>query len=229
MYITYNRAKKIRENKIMKRFKKITTIIVFILIIKLSSIFIINTIIKKNYQNNIYNDTLIKTLYPLNIYEPYIVFYNDGNLSFQKKNYEEAIKKYTQALEKKPPEKKVCDIRVNLSLALLKTINPENKAEILKKAKENLYKNFCASSTDDSGKSKKAEQLEEEIKELENTNFKEETNNKNKEENKEKNEIEKNIEEKLRESKKNASKNREENTKYYESLENYEYYSGKKW
>ena len=38
----------------------------------------------------------------------------------KKEKYNEAIRKYNQAINKKPPKNKICDIRINLSLAMIK-------------------------------------------------------------------------------------------------------------
>ena len=89
---------------------------------------------------------------------------------YQKGKYSKAITSYETALEKHPPIKKKCDIRINLSIALIQNINAKEKAEILEKlkeARENLYNDHCADPEDNSGESQDAETLEEAIKEME--------------------------------------------------------------
>ena len=219
----------------MKKTLNIIFIITIIILTKLLLTFSINEIIIKNYKNNIYNDKLIKSLYILNINQPYIAYYNNGNIDYKNNNFNDAIDKYNKALNKKPPQKKVCDIRINLSLAIIKTIQPTDiniALEKLENARNNLYNNNCANPINNSGYSKKAEKLEEEIKKLEkllnnnnapSTNEQEETETENP-----KKEYEK-IEKEIKQNQKEANANRQSELETYEHLEQYEYYSGKKW
>lgn len=121
----------------------------------------------RNNLNDTNNKTLVKALYLFNFNQPYIAYYNDGNILYKTEKYDQAIKKYQKALTKNPPQKRVCDIRINLSLAIIKKIdytNYETAFNELEEAKNNLYNNNCASATDSSGNSQDAEKLEEEIK-----------------------------------------------------------------
>ena len=62
----------------MKKILKIIFIILLIILIKLILSFSINEIIILNYNNKVYNKTLIKILYILNFNQPYIAYYNEG-------------------------------------------------------------------------------------------------------------------------------------------------------
>ena len=106
----------------MKKYLKYGILIIGLILLKLTFTFTLNKIIISRYNRSIY-DNMIKILYVFNFNEPYIVYYNHGNILYQQNIYAESIKKYETALQKKPPEKKVCDIRVNLSLAIIKNID----------------------------------------------------------------------------------------------------------
>lgn len=213
----------------MKKISKIIFIILSIILIKLVTTFTINEVIIRNYNNNIYNSFLIKFLYLLNFDQSYIAYYNEGNILYKTEEYDIAIEKYKKALEKNPPQNLVCDIRINLSLSMIKQIDSYDYTityNQLEEAKNNLYNNNCASPIDDNGYSQNAEILEEEIKNLQeeisnpsNTNP---PNNKKEEENYS------NIEKKLKEINKEANANRQIDMSFYENMWNGSYLE-KKW
>lgn len=223
----------------MKKILQLVLIILGIILIKLIFTFSINEIIIWNYNNNIYNTTLIKLLYPFNINQAYIVYYNDGNLLYKKEKYTEAIEKYNKAITKNPPQNKICDIRINLSLAMIKEIDNsyDYKAayDQLEDAKNNLYNNNCANSVDSSGYSQDAEKLEEEIKELQNqlnnsSNSNKKQDNEEQDDNTdEEQEDYSDIEEELKEIEKQSNANRQSDMTTYENMGDYSYYSGKRW
>lgn len=220
----------------MKKVLKVLFILVSVLLTKLVLSFSINEIIIWNYNNNIYNSTIVKSLYFLNFNQPYIAYYNEGNILYKKENYNEAINKYTKALSKNPPQNKVCDIRINLSLAMIKNINSKEYEEVynkLEEAKNNLYNNDCASPTDNSGYSQEAEKLEEEIKKLQkqlnNTSGDGDSDDSQDEEEQDSNEDYSDIEEKLKEIEKDANANRQSDLSIYENMGDYSYYDGKRW
>ena len=220
----------------MKKALKITLIIVLAILLKFIYTFVANEIIISNFNKKIYNNLLIKSLYILNFPQSYIVYYNDGNLLYNQGKFDKAIDKYKSSISKNPPQDRICDIRVNLSLAMIKNINSIDAKEvynILEEAKNNLYNDNCASKTDDSGRSKEAEQLEEEIKKLQeqietttDSNSKDnDDNNDNDEDDKE----EKELEEQLKKIESNAKNGRKEDLELDENLSDYSYYSGKRW
>ena len=124
----------------------------------------------------------------LGILEPYIAPYNEGNVFFEKKNYEQAIRCYEKALTKKPSKPEDCKVRINLALAMTLPIQPEqvndmNREEtiaILDDAIEILCENSCADHEDQSGEqidghSKDATELKEDIERLKKELLKDET------------------------------------------------------
>ena len=220
----------------MKKTIKISFLILLIIFIKLLSTFLINQIIIYNYNNKIYNNNLIKILYLFNFNQSYIVYYNDGNLKYRNNEFENAINKYNDALKRNPPKKRICDIRINLTLATLQTIDKNSsKNEVINKleeAKKILLENNCASLDGTSGESNEAEDLkqeidkiEEEIKNGSNNNSNNNNGNSQTEDENQYNDIEQQIKEK----EKNSNASRQSNMSTYENLNNYEYYKGKKW
>lgn len=218
----------------MKKSLKILLIFLCIILFKFITTYTINEIIIFNYNHNIFNSLLVKSLYIFNFNQSYIAYYNDGNILYQNQKYDIAIKKYQKALEKKPPQNKVCDVRINLSLSIIKQIDTSDYKtafDQLEEAKSNLYNNNCASQIDNSGYSKDAEQLEEEIKTLQNqlNNSSNDSQPDNDDDNNKEEEIDSNIEEQLKEIEKNSNASRQSDIQDYENLGDYSYYSGKKW
>ncbi len=218
----------------MKKSLKILLIFLWIILFKFITTYTINEIIIFNYNHNIFNSLLVKSLYIFNFNQSYIAYYNDGNILYQNQKYDIAIKKYQKALEKKPPQNKVCDVRINLSLSIIKQIDTSDYKtafDQLEEAKSNLYNNNCASQIDNSGYSKDAEQLEDEIKTLQNqlNNSSNNSQHDNDDDNNKEEDIDSNIEEQLKEIEKNSNASRQSDIQDYENLGDYSYYSGKKW
>lgn len=216
----------------MKKILKLILIIIIIILVKLVLSFMINELIINNYNNKIYNSNLVKVLYLFNYNEPYIVYYNHGNILVQKKDYDKAITKYNDALNKKPPQKRICDIRINLSIAMIKNIKSKDYNTVyneLEKAKNNLYNNKCANSIDDNGYSKEAEKLEKEIRQLQENLGNNTDPLPNEPDSDEPNEPKEDpeLEGKLDELKKRGRSNREKELPNYDG--NGSYYTGKKW
>ena len=215
----------------MRKLLKVLVVIFSILLFKFIFTYTINEIIIDNYNASKYDSKLIKFLYVFNINEPYIVYYNDGNILYRKKKYDEAIKKYDEALEKNVPEKRVCDIRINKSLAMVYKIKSKDKEKIyneLEVAKKNLYEDGCANPNDDNGKSADAEKLEEEIKKLqdeldkENPDDPDNGNDNNEDDTPD-------VEDIIKERERKANSSRQDDIANSEYIGHYEYYSGKKW
>ena len=216
----------------MKKILKLVFIIIIIILVKLVLSFIINELIINNYNNKVYNSNLVKVLYLFNYNEPYIVYYNNGNILYQKKKYDKAITKYNEAISKKPPQKRICDIRINLSIAMVKNIKSNDYNTVyneLEKAKNNLYNNKCANSIDDNGYSKEAEQLEKEIRQLQENLGSNTDPNPDKPDPDEPSDPKEDpeIENKLGEIEKRGRANREKDLPNYDGNESY--YTGKKW
>lgn len=102
-------------------------------------------------------DSNYKTLKILNVFEGYVVHYNEGNQYYQKGEYENAIKCYDKALEARPrpvnEEGPDCDIRINKVLAMVynlgddydKAENKEASLKVLYECKDILIDKDCAS------------------------------------------------------------------------------------
>lgn len=220
----------------MKKVFKVLIVIFSIILLKLIFTFTINEIVKFNFNHNRYNSKLVKLLYVLNINESYIAYYNDGNISYKKGDYDSAITSYEEALERKPPRKRVCDVRINMSLAIIYNINTNDKKYInseLEEAKKVLYKDGCANIDDDNGYSEDAEKLEEEIKKLQeqlNNSSNSSDDDQNQDDNtNDDNTKTKEIEEKLKQIQKDANRSRKDDMNDTEYIGNYKYYSGKRW
>lgn len=147
-------------------------IIIILLIIFLLVRFLINYNYVSNYGMEEFSKDDLKPLLFGNISESYIVYYNRGNIEFDNGNYDSAITEYNLALEKNPPKKKECNIRINLAFAMLKKLNFGDRAteekknkliEELEKAKEVLTEKGCAHENDNNGHSKDAQTLKNDI------------------------------------------------------------------
>ncbi len=146
--------------------------LVGLILSKFAFTFVYNEWVISKYEEKDYSENF-SLLEMLNITEPYIVFYNNGNVQYQLKNYEEAIRYYEEALEKDPPEGKECPVRINLALAKLGLLgndcfsreNIDDTIELLEECLEILSEEECATDDGD-GHDNRAQRLYDEIKEL---------------------------------------------------------------
>ncbi len=217
----------------MRKIVKYLLLVWMLLFVKLLVTFFVNEIVIVNYHKEIYQLNLLSGLSFLNFPESYIAPYNYGNVLYQLGQYNEAILKYKNSLTKNPPQKRVCDIRINLSLAMLKNIQPSNANSLSKliEARKNLYEDQCAHEFDDDGYSRKAEELEEQIRKLEKEVNKDNNHSQDDDKQEEKDETKdfSSLEEKLKENEKKANASRQEETILNEGFNNETYYSGKRW
>lgn len=219
----------------MKKTLKITLIFLIIIFSKLLITYIMNEYIIINYNKGQFKDNIIKILKVFNTNEPYIVYYNEGNIFYQKGDYEKAINNYDIAINKHPKKNRICDIRINKTLAMIKLINYDTKEEVLKslkEARENLYNDNCAHEEDDNGDSQDAEQLEKIIKDAEeqiNNGKQEQNNNSKPNDNEISSKEEKSLEKQLEELEKQSNSSRQSDLDSFQELENYDYYPGKRW
>lgn len=147
-------------------------IVMVLLCGKLAFNYIYNAFVIYRYHQYDYSVN-VKPLLVLNWSEPYIAYYNQGNVCYKNDSFEDAIASYERALELHPPEEKECAIRINLALAMLETMEEDYSApeyvdislEILRGAREILLENGCASENGD-GHSETAERLKKEIEAL---------------------------------------------------------------
>ena len=220
----------------MKNIAKALIILFGIIFIKLTFYYLINGLTIINYNHKLYSTTLLKILYPLNINERYIVYYNEGNILYRKDSFTDAISKYDEAINANPPEKRICEIRINKSIAMVRLVNKKdsNAYTALERAKENLYEDGCANRYDDNGKSMTAEKLKNEIIKLQESldDPEEDQDSDSKEDSKKeenKQQESKTIEEKLKEIEKNAQASRNEELNQAEGMGSFDFYHGKKW
>ena len=143
-------------------------IMVGFVLLKFGASLALNEALIANINNGNYSDSLVKMLYALNLEEPYIVHYNDGIRLYKLAEFKDSQAKFEAALKNNPPEDRICDVRINLSLSMIKQIKKGdlNAKLKLQNAKDVLYEDDCASKNDNSGKSDRAEKLEQEIDEL---------------------------------------------------------------
>lgn len=178
--------------------------------------------------------------------EPYIAPYNQGNIYYQRKEYDKAIEAYQKALKKLPPHKKECKIRINMALSRLAKIdkdeitndNVDDTMKELEEITEILYKKECAKK-DGNGHNKDAQKLADEIEDfieaIKNVEAQEVEKNSDSQEEKEKekekdsqNDQEKK-EEQLKEIQKQSIQERNEEMRENSELEEYDYYNGQSW
>ncbi len=213
--------------------KKITTVGILLVTFSflwISSIYLLNEFTIRNYKKGNYRHTTFSILYALNFYQSYIDYYNEGNFYYQEGNYEKAKERYEIALTKKPSSKRVCDIRVNLSLSILKMWEKEKTTGLLEEAKQVLYQDDCAHENDNNGKSQEAEQLEEEIKQQQTSQGKEDPSNGGGDDpSNGGNPSDPSKEEEIKQQIKQNTQGRNEELRRQEESNNYEYYPGKKW
>ncbi len=127
------------------------------------------------YHNEEYLEKEEEKLLDFNYLERYIPDYNLGNAAYKKGDYNSAIAHYTEALKLNPPaEVEDCDVRINLALSYLNTIDfysittkdeRDTALFVLYKARDILLENGCASN-EGKGHDKDAQQLKEDIDRL---------------------------------------------------------------
>ncbi|MBR4671451.1 MAG: tetratricopeptide repeat protein [Butyrivibrio sp.] len=133
---------------------------------------IINHGFVKAYKDDVYKTESEQKLMYLNFPESFIPYYNLGNVSYERKEYEAAVGYYKKALSLYPDAKRECSIRINLALALCNTIDfydldSQEKIDtaifILNMARDTLLENGWAVDEGDDYRDKDAQQLKEDI------------------------------------------------------------------
>ena len=134
--------------------------------------FLINFHFVYSFNHGTYNVAEEEFLAKLNVPEGYVPKYNAGNAYYMKEDYDNAISSYKEALESHPTEKKECDIRVNLALAMLHKIDFDhletekqisNAVRQLQSARNVLVEKGCADPYGTNGHDPEAEQLKQDI------------------------------------------------------------------
>lgn len=180
----------------------------------------------------------------LGFFEPYISYYNKGNVYYQNGDYDAAIMAYQDALERHPSHDRECLIRINLVLAMVTPIDPDeipdsqlaDTIKLLEDAKEILYAHGCATE-DGNGHNKDAQTLkedidrfEEELKERQENQTKEVTTEDDSQEKEEENtENQQDIERQLKEIQNQSTQERNQELLETETLEDFELYDGQTW
>lgn len=213
----------------MKRKILIAIYIILILItIKLFSNSIINRFLINKYNNGQYSEKQAKSLTYLNYIQSYVAYYNYGNILYQNGEYENAIEEYKKALSSNIPKDKECNIRINYTLAICKTVQINEKEQDSIKNAIKTYETAIDILTEKSCDlhNQKAQQLKKDIQKeinrlkklLENKDDNNSNDNKDEKDNKTKNDTE-TIETKIQDIKVDATKEQRE-------LENqYKYYT----
>ncbi|MEE3399305.1 MAG: tetratricopeptide repeat protein [Eubacterium sp.] len=154
------------------RIVNIISVILLVTAIFFGARYIINGVFLLNYKHGNYSYKTQKFLQVVNIPEGYLPYYNAGNAYYMLGDYDNAISSYKSALESHPPEKKECDIRVNLALAMLHKIDFDhletekqkaNAIRQLQAARNVLCERGCADPYGTNGHDPEAEQLKQDI------------------------------------------------------------------
>lgn len=156
--------------------KKRILIIIYIVVLLICCVpafrYIYNEVIINRYNSGDYSVST-EPMSVMNLGEPYVAPYNQGNIYYKNDKFEDAVQSYKTALEQNPPEDKECSIRINLALAMLGTMegdysaeeNVESSLEILNGARDVLLEKGCASDDGD-GHNETAQKLKDEIDEI---------------------------------------------------------------
>lgn len=201
--------------------------------------FIYNSIVVYAYNNTDYKVTMSPVLM-FNWSEPYIAYYNQGNIYYKEGWYADAVNSYYKALEYDMPQERECCVRINIALAMLKSLgddyadpeNVQNSLMTLYAARNVLLEKECATEAGD-GHSEQAQKLKEEIdaiiKELEEQQQSQEEQNseqndeeqtkKSDEQKKQEDAFEEDVKKAIQEKKAKANKERQQGLQDYEEME----------
>ncbi|MBQ6270270.1 MAG: tetratricopeptide repeat protein [Clostridiales bacterium] len=147
-------------------------VILGLLLFKFAFTYGYNEWVISKYEEEDYSENFA-LLEVMNVNEPYIVYYNNGNVMYQRMDYEAAVDYYVQALEHNPPEGKECAIRINLALTKLEFLgddfmmpqNIDKSIELLEECLDILSEDDCAND-EGTGHNNRAQRLYNEIKDL---------------------------------------------------------------
>lgn len=230
----------------MKRLIIAIYIILIIMLVIFMYRYLVNEKFISLYENGEYEEENIESLSLLNINEPYIYYYNLGNIYYKNGDFDKAIESYEKALELNKAKEKECDIRINLALAKLEKIdddynqeeNIDETIDILDDAREVLLEEDCATEDGD-GHNSEAQELKEDIDDFEEELKKNKKEENDKDSDKDKDEEQQDnytedAKEKLLEKKKQTYENRLDGMETVNSImdwdnSGYDYYDGKTW
>lgn len=164
---------RVAERKEPDDMKKVIFIIIYSILVLACAVLVFNygynAFVLMCYKNHDYSVSA-QPLQMFNWTEPYVAYYNEGNLYYQQDDYVNAVEAYSKALEMNPPEEKECSIRINMALAMVASLGDlykdplyaESCLSVLKDARATLLDGGCATE-DGTGHNTTAEKLKEEI------------------------------------------------------------------
>ena len=160
------------KRKILNKCLILVYVLLALLFAKFLFDYLYNEMVISKYNDRNYNVTEDMLLYA-NFFEPYLPYYNMGNIQYKKNQFEKAIESYEKALTYNIPEKKECSVRINLALAKLGTLGadfaqPDKLDEtlsVLYSARDVLLEDGCAT-REGTGHSPTAEKLRKEIEKI---------------------------------------------------------------
>ncbi len=192
----------------MKKIIIIILSIISIIILHLSTRYIINEIYISKTNDGIYDDSLVNKLFIINYPETYIAYYNKGNSYYLQEKYNEAIDEYEKAL-KTVKKNRECKVRNNLALSYMKLLNLKSGID---DNSQEIYN-----------------ELEEAKKQVEPNDPNDPNNPNDPKDPNEPTQEEKEIEEKLKEQQRQTQKEREEKEREANYINDFDYYTGKNW
>ena len=150
----------------------IAYVVLGLLLFKFAFTYGYNEWVISKYEEEDYSENFA-LLEVMNVSEPYIVYYNNGNVMYQRMDYDAALEYYEKALENNPPEGKECPIRINLVLTKLEFLgedfrapeNLEDSIKLIEDCLDILSEEDCANDDGD-GHNNRAQRLYDELKEL---------------------------------------------------------------
>ena len=222
----------------MKR-KVLVVVYIILILITLKMVYntVLNSILVSKYNNGEYSEKYAEPLTKLNFIQSYVANYNYGNIFYQNGEYESAIRQYQKALDGIVPKNKRCSIRINYALAILKTVDVDEKDQDSIKNAIKTYEEALEVLTQEECDihNLKAEQLKKDIereierlKRLQNSKNDSDKDDNQKDDNKtsEKNET---IENKIQNIKENAIKEQRETESLYKGFNKDTNHNGKNW
>ena len=121
-----------------------------------------------NYENQVYEENKI-TLF--GFFEPYIKYYNQGDILYQQGQYKQAEEQFRKALDNGIKGERDCKARINIALSMIADTDMDNITEdnvddvisILEDARNVLTEKGCAHESDNAGHNSDAQQLKNDI------------------------------------------------------------------
>ena len=106
----------------------VISIILTLIFIKLLVSFVTNEIFIGQYTKGNYDTGILSANKLANFPESYVLPYNTGNANYRKSNFTAAVSEYQKALESAPKDK-ICDVRLNLGLAMTALVDTNASAK----------------------------------------------------------------------------------------------------